>query len=296
MTERVRTPSGRVLSVDVVGDPRGYPVFLLHGTPGSRIGPIPRGMLLHHLGVRLFSFDRPGYGGSQRLPGRRVADVAADVEAIANAYRIDRFAVVGRSGGGPHALACSALLPGRITRAAVLVSLAPPQAEGLDWFEGMTASNISDFTAAIGGDSDVSSRLTAAAEEIRANPERLLLRLQSDLPDCDRRIIGDARIRPMLIRSYAEALRVSAGGWIDDVLALCTPWGFDPAMVTVPVLLWHGHADKFTPINHALWLANTIPDATVILDPSAAHFGALDVLPDILRWATASSATLRQTG
>ena len=96
---------------------------MLHGTPGSRRGPHPRGQVLHRLGVRLIAFDRPGYGRSDRLRGRRVADVAADVEAIADEYKLKKFAVVGRSGGGPHALACAALLPERMTRAAVLGDL-----------------------------------------------------------------------------------------------------------------------------------------------------------------------------
>ena len=110
--------------------------------PGKPAGPHPRSSVLHRLGVRLISFDRPGYGGSDRLEGRRVADAAADVLAIADAYELEKFAVVGRSGGGPHALACAALLPERTTKTAVLVGLAPHGADGLDWFDGMAQSNV----------------------------------------------------------------------------------------------------------------------------------------------------------
>ena len=95
----------------ISGNPTGHPVFMLHGTPGSRIGPFPQTRVLYELGVRLISFDRPGYGGSDRLDSRRVADVVPDVVAIADELELDRFAVLGRSGGGPHALACAALLP-----------------------------------------------------------------------------------------------------------------------------------------------------------------------------------------
>ena len=94
----------------------------------------------------------------------------------------------------------------------------------------------------------------------------------------------------MLVRNYAEALRTSAYGWIDDALAFCSPWGFDPASVTVPVLLWHGESDVFSPASHARWLAARIPGATVLVQAGAAHFGALDVLPDILRWLAAGPA------
>jgi pimeloyl-ACP methyl ester carboxylesterase len=283
----VRTADGRRLTTQMYGDPDGKPVFLLHGTPGSRLGPHPRSSVLHRLGVRLISFDRPGYGESDRLAGRQVADAAADVRAIADAYGVRRFAVVGRSGGGPHALACAALLPERTTRAAVLVSLAPRGADGLDWFDGMSQSNITEFTAASNGYAGIAAHTKPVADAIRADPASLIARLHAELPDPDKRVVADRGIRSMLLKTYAEALRTSDYGWIDDALAFCSPWGFDPAAVTVPVLLWHGANDVFSPASHARWLAGRIPSATVIVQAGAAHFGALDVLPDILRWLSA---------
>ncbi|MEU6238432.1 alpha/beta fold hydrolase, partial [Kitasatospora sp. NPDC047058] len=101
----VKAPDGRELAVETAGDPRGRPIVLMHGTPGSRVGPLPRATVLYRLGIRLVSFDRPGYGDSTRLPGRRVSAAAADVRTIADELGLDRFAVLGRSGGGPHALA-----------------------------------------------------------------------------------------------------------------------------------------------------------------------------------------------
>jgi pimeloyl-ACP methyl ester carboxylesterase len=282
LTGTVLASDGRRLSVDISGDPDGTPVFLFHGTPGSRVGPRPRGQVLHRLGVRLITFDRPGYGGSDRLRGRRVADVAADVAAIADAYDLGSFAVIGRSGGGPHALACAALLPGRVSRAAVLVSLAPPGADGLDWFDGMGESNVVHFTAAGAGLGPLAARLMASANAVRADPASLIDGLLADLTDDDRHVVRDPGMRSLLIRSYEEALRTSAYGWIDDARAFCLPWGFDPAAVTVPVLLWHGERDMFSPVAHARWLGARIPDATLVVKSNAAHFGALKVLPDVL--------------
>jgi pimeloyl-ACP methyl ester carboxylesterase len=270
------------------GDPDGKPVFLLHGTPGSRLGPHPRPAVLHRLGVRLIAFDRPGYGGSDRMEGRRVADAAADVQAIADAYGLRKFAVVGRSGGGPHALACAALLPERTTKAAVLVTIAPRSADGLDWLDGMARSNVMEFTAASNGYVGIAAHTKQVADAIRADPGSLIARLQAELPDPDKRVVADRGIRSMLVDAYAEAMRTSDYGWIDDALAFCWPWGFDPAAVTVPVLLWHGANDVFSPASHARWLAGRIPNATVIVQAGAAHFGALDVLPDILRWLSSS--------
>jgi pimeloyl-ACP methyl ester carboxylesterase len=284
----VQATGGRRLSTEMYGDPDGRPILLLHGTPGSRLGPHPRSAVLHRLGVRLISFDRPGYGESDRLEGRRVADAAADVLAIADAYGLEKFAVVGRSGGGPHALACAALLPERTTRAAVLVGIAPHGADGLDWLDGMAQSNVTEYTAAAKGYAEIVAHTRAAASAVRADPGSLIAKLQDELPDPDRRVMADRGIRSMLVQTHAEALRMSEFGWIDDALAFCSPWGFDPATVTVPVLLWHGANDVFSPASHARWLADRIPSATVVVQAGAAHFGALDVLPDILRWVSAA--------
>jgi pimeloyl-ACP methyl ester carboxylesterase len=275
LSYQVKTPDGRQLSTQAYGDPDGKPVFLLHGTPGSRLGPHPRGAVLHRLGIQLIAFDRPGYGESDRHEGRRVADAAADVLTIADAYGLEKFAVVGRSGGGPHALACAALLPNRLTRAAVLVGLAPRGADGLDWYDGMTESNILEHTAAAEGYEGVAALTEAAADAVRADPASLLASLQPDMPDSDRRVVADRGIRSMLLETYAEALRASSHG--------C----FDPATITVPVLLWHGAIDNLSPVSHARWLADRIPNAAVVVQAGAAHFGALDVLPDILRWLSA---------
>lgn len=218
------------------------------------------------------------------MPGRRVADAAEDVLAIADSLGLAEFAVVGRSGGGPHALACAALLPERTTKAAVLVTIAPPEAEGLNWLDGMTKSNVREYQAAAKGRKDITEFTEAAAHAIRAEPATLLASLNAELPQPDRRVVADRGIRSLLLETYTEALRWSAYGWIDDTLAFCSPWGFDPATVTIPVLLWHGANDNFSPVSHARWLAERIPTAAVIVQANAAHFGAFDVLPDILQW------------
>jgi pimeloyl-ACP methyl ester carboxylesterase len=289
VTETVCAADGRRLSVKITGHPEGSPVFLLHGTPGSRLGPHPRGMVLYRLGVRLISFDRPGYGRSDRQPGRRVADVAADVAVIADTFGIGQFAVAGRSGGGPHALACAALLPHRVTRAAVLVGLAPPSADGLDWLAGMAASNIVHYTTAAAGEDALVSWLGPAAAAIRADPGELLVRLRGELADPDRQIVADPGIRALLMESYAEALRASAYGWVDDTLAFLARWGFSLASVTIPVLVWHGEKDVFSPVSHAVWLATKMSGASVIVQSGAAHFSAFGVLPDVLRWLVSGS-------
>ena len=151
----------------------------------------------------------------------------------------------------------------------------------------MSQSNILEHTAAATGYEGLAALTEATAKAVRADPASLLARLQADMPDPDRRVVADRGIRAMLLETYAEALRTSAYGWIDDALAFYSPWGFDPASITVPVLLWHGASDNLSPVSHACWLADRIPSAAVVVQVGAAHFGALDVLPDILRWLSA---------
>ncbi|MEW9550024.1 alpha/beta fold hydrolase [Nonomuraea sp. NPDC050783] len=284
MTRIVVAPDGRRIAVEDRGKPDGTSVFLLHGTPGSRIGPSPRAQVLYRLGVRLITFDRPGYGLSDRLPGRTVADVAVDVAAIADDLGVSRFAVAGRSGGAPHALACAALLPSRVTRVAALVSLAPHSAEGLDWFAGMTASNVLEHLAARAGAHLSASRLATLAEEIRADPLGKVLSLAEEGGASDTRTISDHGLRWLMVRNLAEALRRSADGWVDDVLAFNSDWGFDPAVISMPTLVWHGENDVFTPVDHSRWLGRRIPHAILRIQHDVAHLDAMNIFPKILPW------------
>lgn len=286
MKQLIRTQDGRQLAVEHYGKPHGRPVFLLHGTPGSRLGPAPRGSVLYRLGVHLIAYDRPGYGESDRLPGRPVAHVAEDVATIADALGIERFGVVGRSGGAPHALACAALLPDRTARTAALVGLAPRDAQGLDWFDGMTESNVRAYDNAAAGARQLTAALEFRSATIRADPAAMVADMHSTLPASDRGIVADAGIRAMLTRNFAEGLRSSADGWVDDVMSFSTDWGFRPEDIASPVLLWHGEDDVFAPVSHTRWLAERIPGSELVVERGAAHFGALRVLTRVLGWTS----------
>jgi pimeloyl-ACP methyl ester carboxylesterase len=284
----------RRLAVEVTGAPDGLPVFLLHGTPGSRIGPKPRGGMLYRQGVKLISYDRPGYGASTRQPDRLVRDAADDVAVIADQLGIDRFAVVGRSGGGPHALACAALLPDRVLRTVALVSIAPSEAPDLNWFEGMNEQNTEEYRRAEQSESDVLASLTASADEAYRDPRGFMDSLLSEISERDRMFVGDVALRRLLRATYTEALRQGPLGWYDDVMAFRRPWGVDLAQISTPVLLWHGAQDRYSPAQHTLWLAAKVPGAQVHIQKDVGHFEAMRVLPDILSWLTDDSGATFQ--
>jgi pimeloyl-ACP methyl ester carboxylesterase len=290
----VSAGDGRALTFESWGAQNGAPVFLLHGTPGSRMGPHPRPAVLYRLGIRLIAYDRPGYGGSDPMTGRSVAHAAADVEAIADHLGLSRFAVVGRSGGAPHALACAALLPDRVTRAAVLVSLAPRDAEGLDWYAGMTPSNVAEYRSAERGYEVLAARIRTYADRIRRDPVSELPFESADLPAPDRRVVSDFGIRSMLVDNFSEALKDSYTGWIDDAMSFTVPWGFPVEAIKRPVLMWHGELDVFSPVAHTRWLAEHISSASLVLDSNSAHFGAVAVLPQVLSWLAAGDSEPEQ--
>jgi pimeloyl-ACP methyl ester carboxylesterase len=281
----VKTADGRTLRYQAVGAPRGTPIFLMHGTPGSRIGPRPRTSVLYRLGVRLISYDRPGYGGSGRHQGRSVADCAADVAGIADHLGLDTFAVVGRSGGGPHALACAARLPDRVTRAAVLVSFAPNEAgDDLDWYEGMNDANVRGFATDPAEEQKLVESLRLQADRTRRRPVSLLESLRGQISGPDRTVVNDPTIERLLLEAYAEATRPGPYGWIDDVLALRRGWGFSLSEVQQRVRLWHGAEDNVVPASHTRWLAERIRGAELHVQTDTAHFGAMGILPSMLSW------------
>ncbi|ADB33135.1 alpha/beta hydrolase fold protein [Kribbella flavida DSM 17836] len=273
--QTVITEDGRTLAVEEWGVPDGRPVLYAHGSPMSRLARYPDDRLFTELGVRLITYDRPGFGHSTPHPGRRVVDGADDIAAIADALDLGRFPVFGVSGGGPHALAFAARHPARITRVATLASPAPCDAEGLDWTAGMMDGNRGSAAAARQGRAQLAEYLATVESEDLAKL----------LPPAERAVLTRPEVQAMLSAAFAEALRPGMDGWIDDELALFgTPWGFDPAAITVPATLWHGDLDTVIPVSHAIWLAGRIRSATLVQAPEAGHVGHFEATPAILRW------------
>jgi pimeloyl-ACP methyl ester carboxylesterase len=264
----VMTPDGRTLAIEEAGDPGGRPVLVHASTPNSRHLYPPAAADAAARGLRLIGYDRPGYGGSTPQPGRTVADCAADVRAICTELGIDRLAMWGISGGGPHVLACAALLPDLITAAASLASVAPADAEGLDWFDGMGQENVDDFRL-------LASDPEAARAKLEKNREETLAASAADLAGLLKTLLTptDAaaltgEFAEFLAYTGREGLEPGSQGWWDDGLAHAGAWGFELDDIRIPTLLMHGRQDQFVPFGHGQWLAARIPgvDARLLDD------------------------------
>jgi pimeloyl-ACP methyl ester carboxylesterase len=281
----VSTPDGRTLTVSEGGDPNGLPLLFIPGTPGSSLLYEPQVRDAEQRGIRLISYDRPGYGGSTRDEGRDVASCVGDIAAVCDSLEVERFCVAGISGGGPHALAAAALLPDRVIAAASLASVAPYDADGLDWFAGMGEQNVEEMGAVLAG-----------AETHRApidrEREQLLTITPAELVDSWQTLLGPAD-RVVATGAYAEFLleHVRAGvertgdGWFDDDVAFVHPWGFDVATIGVPVLLWQGKQDRFVPFGHGVWLAERIPSVDARLTEEDGHLTLVERrIPEVHAW------------
>jgi pimeloyl-ACP methyl ester carboxylesterase len=269
---RVDVRDGRVLQVWVEGPEDGDVVIGHHGTPSSGL---PFARLVAEAAdrrLRFVSYSRPGYGASTRDEGRSVADCAADVAAIADALGADRFYTEGGSGGGPHALACAALLPDRVMAVASIAGVVPWGAEGIDFLEGMGQDNHVEFGAALGGPETLLAWMDehAAATAEAGSPEELIASFGDLVSPVDREALtGD--LGEHLVANEHLALANGYWGWFDDDLAFVRDWGFDVRDLEVPVSVWQGRQDRFVPFSHGAWLAARIPRARAHLYDEHGH-------------------------
>jgi pimeloyl-ACP methyl ester carboxylesterase len=285
MTEpiQIRAGDGRALDVYIAGPATGEILLFHDGTPGT--GRPSRKVLdaTEPRNLRYVSVTRPGYAGSTRRPGRRIADVVDDAVAVLDHLGADRCVTMGWSGGGPHVLACAALLPDRVLAGAAIASVAPYPAEGLDWAAGMGRENIAEFGAAVAGTASLEAFLEAAAPGLgQATGEDIADALGDLIPPVDRLALT-GELAADIADDIARSVSTGIWGWHDDDLAFVSPWGFDLDSIRRPFAVWQGTEDRMVPFSHGEWLAGHIPGVRARLMPGHGHLSlAADTLGTIL--------------
>lgn len=273
----IALPDGRSLAYAEFGDPDGQPVLFFHGTPGYRLNPWTTSAELRSLGVRLIALDRPGVGRSTPRPNRRLLDWPDDVQTLADALGLERFALVGFSNGGPHAAACAYKL-GRRVNATALVAPMPP----LDEPGALRPLGVPGWYYPLARRAPWALRalFAALAALARRNPGRAEAILLSDMSEPDRRLFG----RPEFAgRASADLAGTGSRGVVDDERLMALPWGFEPERVEGPVRLWLGERDELIPAHVWLERSGRFPVCETTVVPGAGHFVIAEHMAEIVR-------------
>jgi pimeloyl-ACP methyl ester carboxylesterase len=288
----VELDDGRMLEVLVAGPEDGTLLVFHSGTPSAAVPFAPMIEQAAARGLRLVTWSRPGYSASTRQPGRSVADVAADTEAVVDRLGGGRFLTMGWSGGGPHALACAALLPERTLACATIAGVAPWGAEGLDFLDGMGPENIEEFGDALEGAAALEPYLDSEAETLATVTGGEVADAFGGLIDDVDRASLTGEFAGYVAASVRQAVSSGIWGWFDDDMAFVRDWGFHLGTIGVPVTVWQGGRDLMVPFAHGHWLAERVSGATPKLFRDEGHLSiAVGKLGDILDELVASART-----
>ncbi len=297
--DRLSVPvsAGRTLDALVSGPADGLVLVFHSGTPAGLAAFAPMTQAAAARGLRMVQYARPGYSGSPPHPGRQVADAAADVAAILDWLGIGEFVTAGWSGGGPHALACAAALPGRCLAAATIASVAPYASPGLDWLAGMGQENIEEFGAAVAGEREISRFLEATAPQLRDITGAAVAAALGGLASPADAAAACGDFADYLAALFRGALDQGIAGWRDDDLAFVRDWGFavGSGQLRVPVAIWQGDQDRMVPAAHGRWLAAHVTGARSRLLPGHGHLTLIrtafgQVLDDLIEMARGPAA------
>jgi pimeloyl-ACP methyl ester carboxylesterase len=279
-TSTVRLRDGRTLAYAAAGPADGFPVFSCHGTPGSRL-PERWAEAAESAGARFVQPDRPGYGLSDFNPDQSLLGWAADVAELSDSLGIDRFAVVGTSGGGPYAAACARSLPERVVALALVCGMGPfwdvPEVDAHasehsgGWIRELVDLARRDPQLAV---AHARAECERDAALVESDPELWVEYWfeNADMPEADRRLAARPDARAAAIASLRESLRGGIEGYVQDELILTVrPWNFHAAEISVPTELWHGESDTLVPVGAARYLTATIPGSRATFFPEEGH-------------------------
>jgi pimeloyl-ACP methyl ester carboxylesterase len=285
--QNVRLADGRDMEILVTGPRDGLTLVVHEGTPSGLVLSAKVGDAAAERGLRVVQAARPGYEDSTPRPGRTVADVIPDLTEVLDAVGAGDFVSVGFSGGGPHSLACAALLPGRCLAAASVAGVAPYTAQGLDFLAGMGQENLDEFGSAARGADALTAYLDEQLGALDAiTGEQIVAALGGLISAADAAVLT-GEFADDMAKSLHGAVRNGVAGWRDDDLAFLADWGFPLAALTGRVAIWQGDQDNMVPFAHGQWLAAHIPGARVHLEPGNGHLTmtvtAIDrILDDLL--------------
>lgn len=289
LNQQLRLPDGRLLGYDEHGPPQGLPLLYFHGSPGSRLAwrLFVQAELAEEFGLRAIVPDRPGLGLSDLQAARRILDWPADIAALADHLGLDRFAILGYSGGGPYALACALAMPERLTRVGIVSGTAPFDQPGL-------ASSIVPMSLRLLEMSQGQPRLFRMTLRLMGFGARYTPRLaarvaMTAVAPADAALLQQPVFRERFMAMVSDSVRQGPRGTQEEIALMVSPWGFAPQDIRVPIHLWHGEADENAPIAMGRYLAAVIPHSQLTPLPGEGHLSVM------ARYARTILSTLTMT-
>lgn len=268
----INLEDGRRLGFIDCGEPEGLPIFLLHGTPGSRIFGFESEPFIHEERLRIITPERPGYGLSDPCKDRTIKNFSSDIEALANHLGIRKFHIAGISGGGPYALVCGQCLPERVISVTLIASATPTDMEG--FYEGMSRGNKLAFRISKHIPFLLRPLYFYMAHAFRKNPEKLIEAIKSQLCSWDQEVLEQLKHKKVMnvfISHVREAYRQGMEGAYSDTVLLSKPWGIDFKSITAPIFMWHGESDTLMPISPAKNFSRILPECESHFIKEAGH-------------------------
>jgi pimeloyl-ACP methyl ester carboxylesterase len=282
---------GRRIGYAEFGDAQGMPVLAMHGTPGSRFMFALTDAAARERRLRIIAPERPGYGLSGYRRRVSLAQLAEDVEALADALGLDRFAVIGVSGGGPHAIAAAAAMPARVALLA-LISPVGPIAECRGRIR-MSGLHRLIFTGLGRSPAATRSFFWSLRSLVRWAPGVAYRLLMQRVTQSDRRVLGHVEVRANLQAALKEGLRPGINGALQDLRLFCAPWGLVLADIDVPAVVWQGSDDTIVPPQAAYHLAETLPNCRLDVIQGAGHYWVFAQFGRVLDAVQAALRTAR---
>ena len=273
LLESVKLSDGRSLSFARFGDPSGKPVFYFHGFPGSRLEPQSNHDAFLKAGIQLLALDRPGLGHSTRKNMRKLLDWPDDVVEIAKILKLEKFSILGVSGGGPYALACARAIPGYLNKVTVACGLGPIDAPNAT--SGMMLSNRVLFRYGKFFPPVLHLSTFLMVRQLSSKPAKGLKKFVEGLPEPDRLVLSKTDAQDFVAASAVEGVRQGSGPLLEEIGIYSRSWGFKLEDLNVPVSLFQGEVDIDVPASMARHQASLIPDCEINLYPDDGHFSLL---------------------
>jgi pimeloyl-ACP methyl ester carboxylesterase len=279
--------NGAAVAFSEYGDPRGAPVFFCHGWPSSRTMAELTDEAARELGLRIISLDRPGIRDSQLDPKRTLLDWPPLMGELATHLQIDKFKILGISGGAPYAFVTAWMIPERVEAIAVVSGVPPiPDLEDhskLFWLHERLLALRTARPGLLRALFHIARPFARIRLPVRIRP--LFLKV---LQPCDANVLRDSKSFEACFESARQAWSSSAEGVMIDADIYANPWGFALEEVRVPVRLWHGKKDRTFSYRLAEQIAARLPDCEFHLVEGAGHFSlpirhTREILADLLR-------------